>query len=88
MPAGPVNTIPEVMTDPHTLHREMRVGLGAYEGTGIPVKLSRTPGSVRTLPPEFGESSRDVLREAGYSEPEVDRLIRDGVVPADRRAAG
>ncbi len=88
VPAGPVNTIPEVMNDPHTLHRRMRVAFDGYEALGIPIKLSRTPGAVRSRPPAFGESSRDVLREAGYSEAEIDRLIADGVVPTERRTAG
>ena len=86
VPAGPVNTIPEVMAAPHTLHRQMRVTDGDYAATGIPVKLSRTPGSVRALPPLFGESSREVLREAGYSEPEIAELVAAGVVPEQRRA--
>ena len=85
VPAGPVNTIPEVMSNPHTLHRKMRVTEGEYEATGIPVKMSRTPGSVRRLPPLFGESSREVLQEAGYSAAEIDQLMQDGIVPEQRR---
>ena len=88
VPAGPVNAIPDVMSDPHALHRQMRVGIGDYEALGIPIKLSRTPGSVRTPPPAFGESNRAVLREAGYSDAEIERLIGSGVVPEQRRTLG
>lgn len=84
VPAGPVNTIPEVMTHPHTLHRGMRAELGDYAATGIPVKMSRTPGSVRRPPPAFSESAREVLAEAGFGADEVDRLFAEGVV-LDRR---
>ncbi len=47
---------------------------------GIPVKLSETPGSVRAVPDEFGESTRFILREAGYSKVQIDRFFADGVV--------
>ncbi len=48
VPAGPVNSIPEVMEHPHTLHRKMRVGDGAgYNALGVQAKLSRTPGAAR-----------------------------------------
>src|SRR5690606_24596115 len=51
VPASAVHSVPQALQAPHTFHREMRVRLAnGYEGLGIPVKLSRTPGSVRTPP--------------------------------------
>jgi formyl-CoA transferase len=90
VPCGPVLTVPDVVAHPHTRHREMVVERGDYRGTGTPVKLSRTPGGVRRLPPAFGESTRDVLREAGYSDAEIDALAAAGIAfdaPAPRKAA-
>jgi len=37
---------------------------------GIPVKLSETPGSLRTVPPKFGENTQAVLKELGLSKDE------------------
>lgn len=85
VPAGPVNEIPEVMTAPHTLHRRMRVELDGYAATGIPVKLSRTPGAVRAKPPAYGADGREVLRQAGYTDAEIGGLIDAGVVLERRR---
>src|SRR5690606_19230370 len=85
VPAGPVNEIPEVMTAPHTLHRQMRVELDGYAATGIPVKLSRTPGAVRAKPPAYGADGREVLRQAGYTDAEIGGLIDAGVVLERRR---
>lgn len=79
IPAGPVHTLDQVLTHPHTRHREMVVDHAGERGTGIPIKLSRTPGSVRSSAPAFGSSTRAVLAEAGYSESEIQDLIGSAV---------
>jgi len=85
VPVGPVQSVPEVLQDPHTSHREMVVEMGAYRGTGIPIKLDRTPGRPKTEPPKFAADSRAVLAEHGFAEAEIERLIESGVVPMERR---
>jgi formyl-CoA transferase len=77
--------IAQVMNHPHTIHREMVVEMGEYRGTGVPAKLSRTPGSAKSVPPAFGEHSRAVLTEAGYSEAELDALAASGALVVERR---
>jgi formyl-CoA transferase len=83
-PAGAVLTIPEVMEHPHTHHREMVAEIDDYRGTGIPVKLSRTPGSARAKPPLYGSSTRAVLRELGYDEATIDAMIEAGAAFEER----
>lgn len=63
VPCGAVRSIDQVVADPHTIHREMVVDIGAYRGTGSPIKLSRTPASYRLAPPAFAEHTADVLDE-------------------------
>ena len=65
VPCGAVRSIDQVMADPHTHHRGMVVDIGAYRGTGSPIKLSRTPASYRLAPPQFGEHTAAVLEEIG-----------------------
>jgi crotonobetainyl-CoA:carnitine CoA-transferase CaiB-like acyl-CoA transferase len=86
VPCGPVLEVPEVINHPHTRHRGMVTQLGEYSGIGNPVKLTRTPASVRRPPPEFGSANREILAEAGYSQPEIDALIASGVVSEERRS--
>ena len=85
VPAGPVRDIPTAMNHPHTAHREMVVALGAYRGTGIPIKFGRTPGEVRTPPPAFGADGAEVLAEAGFSADEIAALEGEGIVLTTRR---
>lgn len=67
VPSSPVNTVGEALHDPQVVHRQMVVELPGYRGVGIPVKLGRTPGAVRTAPVEQGADTKAVLAELGYS---------------------
>ncbi|MBI1776142.1 MAG: CoA transferase [Proteobacteria bacterium] len=80
VPAGPVLEIPEVIDHPHTRHRQMAVEQDGYRGTGVPIKMSRTPGRVRSVPPRFGADGRAVLAEAGYSQAEIEALVAAGIL--------
>jgi crotonobetainyl-CoA:carnitine CoA-transferase CaiB-like acyl-CoA transferase len=85
VPAGPVLGLAEVFADPQVLAREMLVRLPHPEretflATGLPVKLSETPGAIRRAPPLHGEHSAEVLQEAGYGEAEIAAFAKDGVI--------
>ena len=75
----------QVYQDPQVLARDMVIDLedsdlGNLRHIGVPVKLSKTPGSVRNRAPGLGEHSRQVLSQAGYSEEEIAILIDRGTV--------
>ena len=54
--------------------------MGTLHNIGIPVKLSATPGRIRTRAPALGEHSREVLRDAGLTAERVESLVETGVV--------
>ncbi|MGJ8690604.1 MAG: CaiB/BaiF CoA transferase family protein [Gammaproteobacteria bacterium] len=85
LPAGPIYNTQEVVEHPHTQFREMLIEKDWYRMTGTPIKFSRTPGSLRYLPPKFGEHSREILLEAGVSEESITQLLEQGVVLEKRR---
>jgi CoA:oxalate CoA-transferase len=85
VPAGPVLGLAEVFADPQVAARAMHVALphpelGTFRTTGLPVKLSATPGAIARRPPLHGEHAREVLREAGYPDGEIEALAARGVV--------
>jgi formyl-CoA transferase len=85
LPAGPVMNTQEVMENPHTLHRDMRWSKDWYTCTGTPIKFSRTPGSLKRVPPHFAGDTREILAEHGFSDDEVKALYDGDVLPAERR---
>jgi len=59
---SPVNTLEEMVDDPHVIAREMIQTmmddtLGEIKHIGIPIKLSKTPGKIRSLAPELKQAS-------------------------------
>ncbi len=85
VPCGGVRTIDEVFADPQTVSREMvtavdHATLGQVKVTGVPVKLSETPGAVRTGPPTLGQHTATVLAELGYDHAAIRALADSGAV--------
>lgn len=85
VPSGPIYDMAEVFADPQVRARGMYVELpdehrGVFKTTGIPVKLSATPGEVRCVPPRLGADTDAVLAGIGLTAAEIERLRRDGVV--------
>ena len=87
VPAGPVLSIGDMLEHPQTVARDMvpeveHTKLGAMKTLGAPVKLSATPATVRRGAPLYGEHTREVLQECGYSEQEIDALVAEQSVHA------
>lgn len=85
VPCGSVRDIGEVVTDPQLAEREMIVTLmhptaGATRVMGVPVKLSGTPGTVRTPPPTLGQHTEAVLGELEYDHQMIAHLKADGAI--------
>ena len=85
VPAGPVLEVGQMHADPQALAREMVVETvhptaGNVKAIGLPIKFSDTPGDVRRAAPLFGQHTREVLRENGFSDIEIDQLLSQGVI--------
>jgi crotonobetainyl-CoA:carnitine CoA-transferase CaiB-like acyl-CoA transferase len=87
VPAGPVLSIREMHAHPQTIAREMVPEVehpvaGKVQTIGLPVKFSKTPGKVANPAPLFGQHTREVLAELGYSSEEIEKLIAERAVGA------
>lgn len=83
VPAGPVLSIGDMLKDPQVLAREMVVEvehsrIGPTKALGSPVKFSETPTRINRGAPIYGEHSREILGEYGYSESEIEELAASG----------
>jgi len=91
LPCGPVYDMLQALGDPQTLARQMVVEVehaaeGRVKALGLPVKFSNTPGKVRTGAPLYGQHTREVLREHGFTDDEISALQSEGaVIAADAR---
>jgi crotonobetainyl-CoA:carnitine CoA-transferase CaiB-like acyl-CoA transferase len=88
---GPVNTVAEILADPQIHAREMVEELthpeyGPFKFLGIPIKMSDTPGALRTAPPRFGEHNRAILLDLGLTDSAITALAAAKVIHAASRS--
>jgi crotonobetainyl-CoA:carnitine CoA-transferase CaiB-like acyl-CoA transferase len=85
VPVGKVYSLDEVFADPQVQHRRMVMEMehpteGKVRQVGIAIKLSDTPGKVRSFPPVLGQHTDEILSGLGYSQQKIAELRREGVV--------
>ncbi|MEE9274004.1 MAG: CaiB/BaiF CoA-transferase family protein, partial [bacterium] len=86
IPCGPINDISQVLSEPQVLARDMVVDVdvpvaGPTKVTGVPIKLSGTPGAVRLPPPSLGQHTDEILERVLEMDAGARRALReDGVV--------
>jgi formyl-CoA transferase len=87
IPCGPVNDMQHLFADPQVRHRDMiaevpHPTIGTLRLTGIPIKYSETPGTIRLHPPLLGEHTNDVLTGVlSYSSDQIKELQALGAIP-------
>jgi len=85
IPVGKVYSLDETFTDPQVLHRKMVIEVehpteGKIKQVGIAIKLSDTPGKVRSLSPIRGEHTEEILTGLGYNKQRINELRQDGII--------
>ena len=78
IPAMPLLSTADLIRDPHL----NAVGFWQDKGKtgeqvrypGIPTHFSKTPGSIRSTAPALGVNTKEVLRQEGFSETEIDEI--------------
>ena len=85
LPCGPILSVAEALEHPQVRAREMVVErphpkLKSVKMTGVPVKLSDTPGEAGAAPPLLGQDTLSVLRELGYTGEQIADFKKRGVI--------
>ena len=83
--AGRMLTLDEVPNDPQVLARNMIVEVEAPGGkkvkqVGVSAKFSDTPASIRSLAPQLGQHTDEILGELGYAKDDISRWRESGAI--------
>ena len=83
IPVMVVNTLDDLAEDPHLVatgfwHMMEHPSEGSLRMPGIPTDFSETPGDVRQPPPQLGEHTAEILKDAGLTDAEIEDLVKDG----------
>lgn len=85
LPCGPILDTKQVLEGEHVKARGAIVEKDWYKGIATPVRLSRTPASVKSAPPKFSAHTREVLKESGFDEAQIEKLAASGILVEKRR---
>jgi len=85
VPAGPVKSMKQVLDDPQTRARDMVIRIdhpvaGEVDALGLPIKFSNGNGVTRRGAPLYGQHTVEVMRELGYAQADIERLVELGAV--------
>ena len=81
IPAGPVRNIEEAINHPQTKERQMTISKDEYKGVSSPIKFSRSRSvGVKHKPPIIGQHTKGILKEAGYNEDAINKLLSEEIV--------
>jgi crotonobetainyl-CoA:carnitine CoA-transferase CaiB-like acyl-CoA transferase len=85
VPAGPINSVPEVFEDPQVKHRRMLIDVvhplsGTVPQVASPMRFTAAPLVQDRAPPLLGEHTVDILRDIGIGDAEIERLKAGGAV--------
>ena len=84
VPAGRIYTVADIASDPHYKARGNIQTIQMQDGTKVDVpgvipKLSRTPGSIKTLAPDIGQNTDEILKGIGLTNDQVASLKERGI---------
>ena len=86
IPAGPINNIAQVFSDPQVVSRELRKSVPDRAGDTMdmianPIRYAREPITSYLPPPRLGEHTDEVLRDRlSYSDAQLAQLQHAGVI--------
>ncbi|MCX6006886.1 MAG: CaiB/BaiF CoA-transferase family protein [Chloroflexi bacterium] len=85
IPVGKVYSVAEAFSDPQMKHRHMLEEIDLPDGSkekavGVAIKLSDTPGGIKSPAPVLGKHTKQVLKDLGYSSKQIEDLLQQGII--------
>jgi len=85
VPVGPVHQIGDMLSDPQVAARDMVIEVdhpraGRTKALGTPIKFPEARGDLTRPAPLFGQHTREILGQLGYSAAEIEALQQGGIV--------
>lgn len=85
VPCAPVQSIDQVLADPQTQARGMLIEqdhpvLGRVKLPNLPFRFSDCDTTPRKPAPLLGQHNREIARSLGYSDADIEVMVRDGVL--------
>lgn len=82
---APINDYPGLVRHPQIvaagfIAEQDHPRAGRFKTIATPVRLEKTPGTIRSPAPALGEHSRDVLAEAGFTAAEIEALAERRII--------
>ena len=82
---SPIKNFWEACEDPQILARNMIVKmdhpiLGEVQNLASPIKMSRTPPTIRSFAPKIGQNTEEILKSLNYSEEDIKNLRKNKVL--------
>ena len=82
---APVNEYEDMIQDPQVNHIKPFLEMaGHVKVLAHPLRYDGKTLPLRKLPPELGESTRDLLLGLGYTDQQIDELEKEGIVKTCR----
>ncbi|MCH7488710.1 MAG: CoA transferase [Chloroflexi bacterium] len=90
VPCNRVRFPEELYDDPHVAANNLMLNLdhpvlGRLRMPACPIRMSETPAGSDAPPPVLGADGPQVLRELGYGDADIDRLLEDGILHTRER---
>ncbi|MCY6959060.1 CaiB/BaiF CoA transferase family protein [Clostridium brassicae] len=83
----PVLNMEEMCSHPQVMARNMVNKISNFKNsgkdmvlTGVPIKLSDTPGQAKYIFPELGENNEEIFTAIGYSKEDIDNFYKKAVI--------
>ena len=85
VPCAPINNLQQALEHPQIAARQVvgyapHASLGNMPSVNLPISFDQQPRAQRSAPPLLGQHTKDILRDAGYSEAQIAEFLQQRVV--------